>query len=72
MDGLARLASFISGLDGKQAAFAKAVDCSEPHLSLILAGKRGLSLELAARIEDVSGIPAKSLLRPREPAEARA
>jgi antitoxin component HigA of HigAB toxin-antitoxin module len=72
MDGLARLAEHIDGLDGKQAAFAKVVECSEPHLSLILSGKRGLSLELAARIERASGIPAASLARPREPAEARA
>lgn len=70
MNGLARLAEYVSELDGTQKAFADAVGCSEPHLSLILAGKRGLSWGLAKRIEGVTGIPAPSLMR--EPAEARA
>lgn len=70
MDGLTRLVKHVEGLEGTQASFAAAVGCSEPHLSLILQGKRGLSLQLAARIERATGIPASSLLR--EPAEARA
>lgn len=70
MEGLARLAKHIEGLDGTQADFAESVGCSNPHLSLVLAGKRGLSLGLAVRIERATGIPAASLMR--EPAEVRA
>lgn len=69
MDGLAQLAKAIDAREGTRADFAKVVGCSEPHLSLILGGKRGLSLELAARIETETGVPAVSLVRR---AEARA
>lgn len=34
-----------------RAAFARKAGISEPHLSLILQGKRGLSLDLAVAIE---------------------
>jgi DNA-binding transcriptional regulator YdaS (Cro superfamily) len=35
----------------KHVDFAKSVGCSEPHLSLVARGKRGVSLELAHKIE---------------------
>ena len=35
----------------KQADFARSIGCSEPHLSLVAQGKRGVSLELALSIE---------------------
>lgn len=52
-DGRALLAQFISRTT-TQAAFARRVRCSEPHLSLILKGKRGVSLKLAKRISDAT------------------
>lgn len=36
------------------AQFAKAAGISKSHLSLILQGKRGLSLDLAVRIEEIT------------------
>jgi len=38
-----------------QAKFARAVRCSESHLSLILKGERGVSLPLAQRLSDATG-----------------
>lgn len=70
MDGLTRLAEYVAKLEGTQKAFADAVGCSESHLSLILAGQRGVSWGLALRIERATGIPAPSLMR--EPERARA
>jgi len=69
MDGLIRLAEAIDERAGTRAEFASAVGCSESHLSLILGGKRGPSLALAARIEALTGISASSLVRDVEPAE---
>lgn len=37
-----------------RSAFAEKVGTSEPHLSLVLKRKRGISLELAIRIEDAT------------------
>ena len=70
MDGLSRLAEHVSALEGPQKAFAEAVGVSEPHLSLILAGKRGVSWDVALRIERATGIPASTLMLER--AEVRA
>ncbi len=53
-DGLKRLAEFIAAASS-QAEFAKQVGCSEPHLSLVLSGARGLSLKLAKRISEATG-----------------
>ena len=50
MDVFQELAAFIARNAASQAQFARDVGCSEPHLSLILAGKRGLSVPLAKRI----------------------
>lgn len=49
--GLKLLAAFIEQRS-TQAQFAKAVSCSASHLSLVLKGKRGVSLGLAKRIAD--------------------
>lgn len=74
MEGLDRLAKFVRDRDGTQSDFARAVGVSKSYLSLILAGKRGPSLRVAAAIEKETGgeVPAASLLRVPEPAEARA
>lgn len=47
------------------ADFARRVGVSKSHLSLILQGKRGLSLDLAVRIEEITEgeFPAARLLR---------
>ena len=60
MDGKDLLADFIKGKS--QAEFARQVRCSEGHLSLILAGKRKASAELALRISAASGVPARTLV----------
>ena len=41
-----------SWLEGRmsQAKFAEGVGCSEPHLSLVLQRKRGVSLKMALRL----------------------
>lgn len=38
-----------------QAKLASESDCSEPHLSLILKGERGVSMKLAKRLSDFTG-----------------
>jgi transcriptional regulator with XRE-family HTH domain len=38
-----------------QAKLAAESDCSEPHLSLILKGERGVSMKLAKRLSDATG-----------------
>jgi transcriptional regulator with XRE-family HTH domain len=58
--GMARLARYIRE-NTTQAQFARDVECSEPHLSLVLKGKRGLSMRLARNISDKSGIPLEEL-----------
>lgn len=42
-------------------SFAERLGVSESRLSLILAGKRPITLELAVRIEEFAGIPCKYL-----------
>lgn len=37
-----------------QAKFAAESGCSEPHLSLILKGERGVSMKLAKRLSDAT------------------
>jgi transcriptional regulator with XRE-family HTH domain len=64
-DGRARLVKYLDGK--KQADFAREVQCSESHLSLILRGERGMSFALAKRISAASGIPIKDL--PHEASE---
>lgn len=43
---------------------ARQLAISEPHLSLILAGKRSMSKKLAVRVSKRTGIPLMSLLYP--------
>lgn len=45
------LAEWIANAGETQAAFARRTSVSEAHLSLILARKRGASLDLATRFE---------------------
>lgn len=49
---------------GAQVKFAREVQCSESHLSLVLNGKRGLSYPLAERINAKTGIPISELMSP--------
>lgn len=59
----ALLADFASDR-GAQVKFAREVQCSESHLSLVLNGKRGLSYPLATRIHAKTGIPVEELMAP--------
>lgn len=55
------LADFIKGRT-TQAEFARQVRCSQAHLSLILKGDRGPSINLAKRIREATGgaVPAEA------------
>lgn len=64
MDGIERLADYIAREKASQAQFARDVNCSESHLSLVLARKRGLSVPLAKRIGAEAGIPVSELVSP--------
>lgn len=57
-----------------QAKLASDSGCSEPHLSLILKGERGVSMKLAKRLSDATGgeVRIEDFLMAAEPAEARA
>lgn len=61
MDGKQMLADYIKGRT-TQAQFARTIGCSEPHLSLILKGDRGPSINLAKRIREATGgaVPAEA------------
>ncbi len=59
----ALLASFAAER-GAQVKFAREVQCSESHLSLVLNGKRGLSYPLAHRINAKTGIAIADLMAP--------
>ena len=41
--------------DITQAKLAASAECSEPHLSLVLKGVRGVSMQLAKRLSDATG-----------------
>lgn len=64
MDGKALLADFIAHDPRSQAQIAREAKCSEGHLSLFLAGKRGLSVPLAKRLSAVTGgqVPVRALV----------
>lgn len=62
MDAREALADHIARNEASQAQFARDVGCSESHLSLILAGKRGLSVPLASRISAKAKIPVRDLV----------
>ena len=57
MDGRTQLKQHLEG-HGAQAALARSLECSEPHLSLIISGGRNASPRLAKRLEKATGIPA--------------
>jgi plasmid maintenance system antidote protein VapI len=63
MDGRAILARYIRD-NTSQAQFARDVDCSETHLTLILQGKRGASVPLAKRMSKATGgaVPVRALV----------
>lgn len=57
-----------------QSRLASESGCSEPHLSLILKGERGVSMKLAKRLSDATGgeIRIEDFLMTAEPAETPA
>lgn len=70
MDGRELLAKWLEGRTS-QARFAAMLGCSEPHLSLVLARKRGVSLKLAKRISDATdgAVPMATLVLERATGE---
>ncbi len=62
------LREYIDGAKTTQTAFAAAVGISGPHLSQILSGTKRPSLDVALRIEDITGIPVRDIVG-RESAE---
>lgn len=54
--------AYINGYQGNQGEIAAALNISQPYLSLLFAGKKRPSLDLAVRIENWSGgaVPAAS------------
>ena len=56
------LQTYADAFAGRQRDLANALGISQPHLSLLMAGKKRPSLELAIRIERVTGgaVPATS------------
>lgn len=63
MDGIDQLAAYLRDY-GSQARFAREINCSESHLSLVLARKRGLSVPLAKRVSTATGgtVPVRALV----------
>lgn len=45
-----------------QVKLAGAVECSEPHLSLVLQRKRGVSMKLAQKLSVATGVPIEAFL----------
>lgn len=62
MDGIELLIDYLRREKASQAQFAADVKCSESHLSLVLARKRGLSVPLAKRISNKTGVPFTALV----------
>lgn len=64
MDGQQSLSQWIDA-NTTQANFARSVECSQSHLSLVLKGKRGVSLNLAKRISQATGgaVPIDALVK---------
>ncbi len=61
MSAMHPLVKFIEEKGYSRSEFARRAQMSESHLSLILAGKRGVSLGLAARIERATNQRVKAL-----------
>jgi hypothetical protein len=49
---------------GARAKFAREIECSESHLSLVLKGDRGLSWAMAKKVSDRTGIAMDDLMSP--------
>ena len=58
----AALRAYLQAAKLSQSAFARQLGIQRSHLSMILSGTRTPSLELAARIERETGVPAVSLV----------
>ncbi|MBZ9807664.1 helix-turn-helix transcriptional regulator [Mesorhizobium sp. ESP-6-2] len=58
------LSEWLNKTGESQADFARRINVSESHLSLIVGRKRGLSLKLAAKIEEATNrkVPAAKLV----------
>lgn len=61
MDGIDYVRNYITRETASQAQLARDVKCSESHLSLVLARKRGVSAKLAKRISEATGVPMREL-----------
>jgi transcriptional regulator with XRE-family HTH domain len=63
MDGRRLLARYIRE-NTSQAEFARDVKCSQTHLTLVLQGKRGVSVPLAKRMSAATGgtVPVNALV----------
>ena len=76
-DGRAMLSAFIKDKTEHttRRKFAAEYGISEGHLSAILSGKKGISLDLAKRLSEITGIPPAKLhfglaeFMPKEAAE---
>lgn len=66
MDGRQALAKYIREHYDTQADFARAVKCSEGHLSLVLQGKKDVSVPLGKRISTATAgtVPLHALVNP--------
>ena len=62
MDGKAQLAAYFARQKGSQARVARECGCSQGHLSLVIKGERGLSVPLAKRISEATGVPVRALV----------
>lgn len=56
------LAEYLDKTGMTQVALAAKLQISQAHLSLILSGQRSPSIELAALIEDETGVPMRSFV----------
>jgi transcriptional regulator with XRE-family HTH domain len=65
MDGRRILAKYIRE-HTTQAEFARDVECSQTHLTLVLQGKRGVSISLAKRMSAATAgtVPVRALVSP--------
>lgn len=50
-----KLKSYLEAFDGNQQALAAYLGISRPHVSLLLSGRKKPSLQLAGRIEKLTG-----------------
>ena len=58
------LVEYIEKTGVTQVELANQIGISQPHLNQILSGNKRPSPEVAARIEEISGVPFRSLLLP--------